>query len=146
MRFRGEHSQTAAAAAAPGHEHNARDDINLKITVWLPWPRAGEQEVHVAFPAVAPPRQEEPGRPQSHERVIGDSPPPHAFDQALLRPMDAPIEADTVSFLPFLLLCAVSRRDKDADRYAESREVYCIIVGITHAPRAYRGGSHCPDQ
>ena len=147
MRFRGEHSQTAAAAAAPGHEHSARDDISLNITVWLPRPRAGEQEVHVAFPAVAPPGQEEPGRPQSHERVIGDSPPPHAFDQASLRSMDAPIEADTVSFLPFLLsVCAVSCRVEDADRYAESREVYCVIVGIARAPRAYRGGSHCTDQ
>jgi hypothetical protein len=145
MRFRGEHSQTAAAA--PGHEHSARDDISFKIPVWLSRPRAGEQEVHVAFPAVAPPGQEEPGRPQSHERVIGDSPPPRAFDQASLRPMDAPIEADTVSFLPFLLsVCALSRRDEDAVRYAESREVYCVIDGSTHAPRAHRGGSHRSDQ
>ena len=102
MRFRGEHSQTAAA---PGHEHSARDDIGFKIPVWLSRPRAGEQGVHVAFPAVAPPGQEEPGRPQSHERVIGDSPPPRAFDQASLRPMDAPIEADTVSFFAISSFC-----------------------------------------
>ena len=92
MRFRGEHSQTAAA---PGHEHSARDDISFKIPVWLSRPRAGAQEVHVAFPAVAPPGQEEPGRPQSHERVIGDSPPPHAFDQA--SSMDPPTAPEPIA-------------------------------------------------
>ena len=86
--------EVSQAAACPGAEYTARNDISLKITVWLPRrPRA--EQVQVTFPAVAP----ESGRPQSHQRVIGDSPLPHALDQASLRLMDAPIEAYTVSFL-----------------------------------------------
>jgi hypothetical protein len=79
-------------AAVPGHEYNARDDITLKTTVWLPGPRAAEAHV-----------------PQS-QRVIGDSPPhASAFGGQLSMPvMNAPIEVDTVG-LPFLLSYGNSR-------------------------------------
>lgn len=81
--------QVSQAAASPGHEYTTRNDISSKITVWLPRrPRA--EQVQVTFPAVAL---------ESHQRVIGDSPLPHALDQASLRSMDAPIEAYTVSLL-----------------------------------------------
>ena len=73
-------------AAVPGHECSARDDIVLRITVWLPGHRAAE--AHVSQP----------------QRVIGDSPPrTSAFGGQLSTPlMNAPIELDTVG-LPFLV-------------------------------------------
>jgi hypothetical protein len=62
-----------------GHEYSARDDITLKITVWLPRPRAAKAHV-----------------PQS-QRVIDDTPPrASAFGGQLSMPlMNAPIEVDT---------------------------------------------------
>lgn len=67
------------AAAVPGHEYSARDDITLNITVGLPGPRAAEAHV-----------------PQS-QCVIGESPPhANAFGGQLSMPlMGAPIEVDT---------------------------------------------------
>ena len=79
-------------AAVPGHEYGARDNITVKITAWLPGPRAAEAHV-----------------PQS-QRVTGDS-PPHAcaFGGQLSIPlMNAPIEVDTVG-LQFLLSYTNSR-------------------------------------
>ena len=88
-----------------GHEYSARDDITLKITVWLPRPRAAKAHV-----------------PQS-QRVIDDTPPrASAFGGQLSMPlMNAPIEVDTVS-LQFLLSCSNSRdhRGKGADQHAAS--------------------------
>lgn len=68
--------------AVPGHVYSARDEITLKITVWLPGPRAAEAHV-----------------PQS-QRVIGDSSlNASAFGGKLSTPlMNAPMEIDTVGF------------------------------------------------
>ena len=82
-------------AAVPGHECCARDDITLKITVWLPGPRAAEAHV-----------------PPSHR----------AFGGQLSMPlMNAPIEVDTVGchfFFPVAI--PVITGGKGADQHAAS--------------------------
>ena len=61
-------------AAVPEHEYSARDDITLKITAWLPGPRAVEAHV-----------------PESqHASAFGGQP--------AMPLMNAPIEVGSVGF------------------------------------------------
>jgi hypothetical protein len=85
--------------AAQGHQYSARNDITLKITVWLPGPRVAEAHV-----------------PES-QRVIGDS-LPHALPSMSL---NTPIEADSVG-LPFFspIAMPVLIGGKGADQHAAS--------------------------
>ena len=118
-----------AAVSGPGHVYGARDDITLKITVWLPGPRAAES--HIA----------------QSQREIGDS-PPRASALGDQLPMPALIEVDTVG-LPFLLSHGNSRdhRWKKAQINTPHRYVRgkCNDVSLALEPAAAAAAAAGPN-